>query len=127
MLKFLFIIHGSDGTLIEEKKKRMCSFNKDWKKDHDWLVETTNPQEAGCIICQCVFKIGYRGVAALKQHVNSDSYKTKIRASASCSVIDKFLIKVNIKKENTIVGAEIAQIYIMRLSIIIHTTRWIVI
>ena len=73
-----------------KKKKRMCSFNKDWKKNYDLLVETTNPQEARCIICHSVFKIGCMGVAALKQHVNSDGYKTKIRALASCSVIDKF-------------------------------------
>ena len=51
--------------LSVKKTKCMRSFNKDWKNDYNWLVETTNSQEARCTICQSVFKIMYMGVVAL--------------------------------------------------------------
>ena len=81
-----------------KKKKRMCSFNKDWKKDYEWLRETSNPQEARCITCESVFIIGYMGALAVVQHAKSTCHKTRTMVSASSSVMDKFLVKKIQKK-----------------------------
>ena len=31
-----------------KRKKRLCSYNKNWENDYEWLKETNNPQEAKC-------------------------------------------------------------------------------
>ena len=73
-----------------KRMKRLWSYNKNWENDYEWLKATNNPQEAKCIICQSVFKIGYMGVVAITQHKNSDGHKNKIRVSSSNSLIDRF-------------------------------------
>ena len=81
------------------------------ENDYKWLKATNNPQEAKCIICQSVFKIGYMGVVAISQHKNSDGHKNKIRVSSTNTLIDNFIMKANSKEEDIIVASEIAQIY----------------
>ena len=81
-----------------KKKKRMCSFKKDWKKDYDWLRETSNPQKAKRIICESVFTIGYMGALAVAQHAKSACHKTRTIDFVSSSVMDKFLVKKIQKK-----------------------------
>ena len=81
-----------------KKKKRMCSFNKDWKKDYEWLRETSNPQEARCITCESVFTIGYMGALAVVQHAKSTCHITRTMVSASSSVMDKFLVKKKFRR-----------------------------
>ena len=93
-----------------KKKKRMCSFKKDWKKDYDWLRETNNPQKAKCVTCESVFTIGYKGTLAVAQHAKSACHKTRTMDFASSSVMDKFLVKKN-SEEDIVVASEIAQIY----------------
>ena len=94
-----------------KKKKRLCSFKKDWKKDYDWLRETSNPQKAKCIICESVFTIGYVGAFAVAQHEKSACHKTRTMYFVSSSVMDKFLVKKNSEEEDIVVASEIAQIY----------------
>ena len=94
-----------------KKKKRLCSFKKDWKKDYDWLRETSNPQKAKCIICESVFTIGYVGAFAVAQHEKSACHKTRTMDFVSSSVMDKFLVKKNSEEEDIVVASEIAQIY----------------
>ena len=108
-----------------KKKKLMCSFKKDWKKDYYWLRETSNPQKARCITCESVFTIGYMGGLAVAQHAKSACHKTRTMDFALSSVMDKFLVKKNSEEEDIVVASEIAQIY-HQLNIIIHITRWIV-
>ena len=60
-----------------KRKKRLCSYNKNCKNDYEWLKATNHLQEAKCIICQSVFKIGYMGIVAITQNKNSDGHKNK--------------------------------------------------
>ena len=82
-----------------KKKKRMCLFKKDWKKDYDWLREISNPQKARCITCESVFTIGYMCSLAVAQHAKLACHKTRTMDFASSSVMNKFLLKKNSEKE----------------------------
>ena len=53
-------------------------FKKDWKKDYDWLRETSNPQKAIFITCESVFTIGYMGGLAVAQHANQPVTKREL-------------------------------------------------
>ena len=64
----------------------MSSFNKDWKKDHDWLREINNPQKTKCISCESVFTIGYMDALAVAQHAKSACQKTRTMDFASTFV-----------------------------------------
>ena len=32
-----------------KRKKRLCSYIKNWENDHEWLKAINNPREAKCI------------------------------------------------------------------------------
>ena len=80
------------------------------EKKCEWLPATNNPQEAKYLICNSTFKVFYMGDVAIKQHKTSDSRKSKCNASASSSLINKFLVKAIKKEEEYVISSQLTKI-----------------
>ena len=92
------------------KKKRLCSYNKQWEAKKTWVKPVSGDStKAFCTLCRREFSIGHGGENDLTQHASTEMHK-KATLAKGASNIGAFFV-TSTAENDKIAASEASYVY----------------
>ena len=100
-------------TETTAKKKRRCTYNKDWEDTYPWVKPVQgDSQRVFCNLCKSNFSISHGGEYDVKRHRECDSHKRRVAQKETSHSMETFLLKPkNDGHSDKVTAAEITSVY----------------
>lgn len=91
--------------------KRQCKYLDTYGKEYPFMKKGRTENEAYYMYCNCYLSIGHGRIVDLRDHINSQKYKSFVASSGKCTSIKSYFTKLDSSEEDKITAAKLCFAY----------------